>query len=657
MGGVQLGGEPLSDEQRIALLQRQLDDEKRRGEEEKRRRKEEEQRREAAERHLIASSPSHQIRRNLEAVSPLAAGADASEALAWLRAACSTDTVTVEAFKVLLLALRGNQGYSHLQLPTDDEDLFEYAARMHMLGDVDHDDLLSDGEFDRLWEWLRQGTARAHRVSVGGTEHGVLGKRFGAKFVAPANEFVFGSRADWMGGLLQKLDHGALIQRSVEEECTTHGSELKDEYDYIVKQSARHKTTEHGEYDEGHDGLTLSDFHRRALDRGVELTRVEVAVLRMYTTIFFRPWNNALRGLDPSFNPDNGASLREWATCIAVLFSAVMKLSGLTPRDSDGNVVRRVWRGVDESDRALPDLFLKPCEENQYFPGGAEQAFSSTTTDPFTAHSFSGGWWVPGTILEIDFGMGSRGADVGFLSCYPAERELLLPPFCIFSTHGAIQRGYKRFIRCSIEFNPAKFDLELDDISRVPQLRTVERGTRVRRNTDDAIHEAVIRLLQRTHPDFFDPFSQGQTLFVDPVLAEDGCTYERRYIETYTAEGIKAIADALFVNAELTVTDLRFNNLDTDSATMLATIAKEKGISLCGIKPGQTEADFSHRAGCFRMRPADAILLTADIFVRAELTRLDVSKNNLDQGGHGVKMLRDAVCGRQGFTLVDFDNG
>jgi hypothetical protein len=405
---------------------------------------------------------------------------------------------------------------------------------MHMLGDVDRDDVLSEQEFERLWEWLQHSNGRARLVSKGGTEHDVLDGRFGAKFVAPVDKFVFGSRAEWAGGLLRKLEDGTLIKRSVESECTTHGSELKKEYEYIVKQPAKHESNSHGEKDVGHGGLTLQDFHQLATELGAAFTLVEVAVLRMYTTLFYRPWNNALRGLDPSFQPDGGASLKEWATCIAVLFSAVMKLSGVAPRDADGNPIKRVWRGVDESERELPDRFLRPCEENQGYPGGAEQAFSSTTTDPFTAHTFSGGWWVSGTILEIDFGAGSRGADVGFLSCYPEERELLLPPFCMISTHGIVQRGYKRFVRCTIESNPTAFDLTIDKLSDVPKLRAIERVTRARRNTDELMQEAAIKLLQRSHPEFVDPFTGN--LFVDPTLAEDGRTYEREHIETWIAQ-------------------------------------------------------------------------------------------------------------------------
>ena len=65
--------------------------------------------------------------------------------------------------------------------------------------------------------------------------------------------------------------------------------------------------------------------------------------------------------------------------------------------------------------------------------------------------------------------------------------------------------------------------------------------------------------------------------------------------------------------------------LDTESATTLATVAKEKGVSLCGIKPEQTEADFSSQKTGYYMQPADAILLTADLAVRASLTSVRAS--------------------------------
>ena len=52
---------------------------------------------------------------------------------------------------------------------------------------------------------------------------------------------------------------------------------------------------------------------------------------------------------------------------------------------------------------------------------------------------------------------------------------------------------------------------------------------------------------------------------------------------------------------------------------MLIGIAKEKQISLCGIAPDQTEADFRGQG----LGPIDAILIAADLSgVRASLTSL-----------------------------------
>ena len=98
-------------------------------------------------------------------------------------------------------------------------------------------------------------------------------------------------------------------------------------------------------------------------------------------------------------------------------------------------------------------------------------------------------------------------------------------------------------------------------------------------------------------------------------------------------EGAMLIGQALrsSVNASITVVDLRFNKLDSESATILANIAKEKKISLCGIKPEQTEADFTpSNNGYNAMQSADAILLTADLTVRASLTSVNLLGNRFD---------------------------
>ncbi len=75
--------------------------------------------------------------------------------------------------------------------------------------------------------------------------------------------------------------------------------------------------------------------------------------------------------------------------------------------------------------------------------------------------------------------------------------------------------------------------------------------------------------------------------------------------------GVKLIAEALrtSVTGALAVTNLLGNELDAESAKMLAEVAKQKGISLCGILRDQTTADFSKK----RLKLPDAILLASDL--------------------------------------------
>ena len=88
-----------------------------------------------------------------------------------------------------------------------------------------------------------------------------------------------------------------------------------------------------------------------------------------------------------------------------------------------------------------------------------------------------------------------------------------------------------------------------------------------------------------------------------------------------------------------TVTNLLGNKLDVESAEMLAEVAKQKGISLCGIRRDQTTADF-HGQG---LQPPDAILLASDLsqaVVNSSLSKCDLRGNVL--GVKGWTSLFDA---------------
>jgi hypothetical protein len=74
-------------------------------------------------------------------------------------------------------------------------------------------------------------------------------------------------------------------------------------------------------------------------------------------------------------------------------------------------------------------------------------------------------------------------------------------------------------------------------------------------------------------------------------------------------EGGMVVAGLIPIMGALTVTNLLGNQLDEASAKMLAEVAKQKGISLCGIQRDQTTADFSKQY----LNPPNAILLASDL--------------------------------------------
>ena len=125
--------------------------------------------------------------------------------------------------------------------------------------------------------------------------------------------------------------------------------------------------------------------------------------------------------------------------------------------------------------------------------------------------------------------------------------------------------------------------------------------------------------------------------------------------------GIMELAAALSINGALTVANLRNNGLDAEYAKMLSEVAKQKGISLCGIQRHQTTADFSRQG----LKPPDAILLASDLSqagVTGSLTMTNLLGIELD--AESAKMLAEvakqkgiSLCGIQrDQTTADFSN-
>ena len=113
------------------------------------------------------------------------------------------------------------------------------------------------------------------------------------------------------------------------------------------------------------------------------------------------------------------------------------------------------------------------------------------------------------------------------------------------------------------------------------------------------------------------------------------------------------LAPAIAVCASLTVTNVLCNILDAESAKMLAEVAKQKGISLCGIQRDQTTADLFGKG----LKPADAILLASDLsqaVVSASLTQLTIGNNPL--GYDGFRVLLEGCKASASLAILNLDS-
>jgi hypothetical protein len=124
-----------------------------------------------------------------------------------------------------------------------------------------------------------------------------------------------------------------------------------------------------------------------------------------------------------------------WATSAALLYSGIVKLASVSHSAT-------VYRGVSEVHVRLPDSFVSE-RDAQGFMGGVELGVMSTTTEETVALAYmkDEGKVVPAALFAVTFAKQTRGADVAFLSQYPAEREMLYPPGTSLTCQGVTRLG------------------------------------------------------------------------------------------------------------------------------------------------------------------------------------------------------------------------
>ena len=74
--------------------------------------------------------------------------------------------------------------------------------------------------------------------------------------------------------------------------------------------------------------------------------------------------------------------------------------------------------------------------------------------------------------------------------------------------------------------------------------------------------------------------NEGTTILCDALRKSEVTNVQELDLSfnSIGAEGAKAVAAMAAVVGSITVTDMRYNNLDAESATMLVNVAKEKGV-------------------------------------------------------------------------------
>ena len=392
----------------------------------------------------------------------------------------------------------------------------------------------------------------------------------------------------------------------------------------------------------------------------------------------YTKYSAAVRGYGNMYADTKGNS---YATTIHALNSLITKTSGLTK-------VTPLYRGVMSG--AFPDWFWTTSAHGVH--GCVDAAFASASADRAVATD-----WSPlvaqnakaPTILEIRQGLRDRGAHLEWISQYPHEHEVVLPPMSGLEVVSTRSEVCMLVIVCNLCVNLKPTTIE-EVIGRQQQVvrdaceqyiqRTVHAVEtrdewRVVRelHPDGAARKLVRSALQRTYaeatsrPDgFYSDDDQLCTALqtaarqsanverwahameslcrylpdddisvqrdVTTLLTVPVADFARRSLGRHDAVGLCAM---LNLNPNLTSVNLLFNDFDLADAKALAEIARsrEKPVSLCGIGYRQHDARF---VGDLKLKAADAILLSADLATRPSLTKLVVDENPLGIDGGTV---------------------
>jgi len=193
-----------------------------------------------------------------------------------------------------------------------------------------------------------------------------------------------------------------------------------EEWEFVVSpvKGKEYPGEENEKNPEGRKRCLLQELEDAPLFRASGLTEEELIALRLYTGPMYMLYNEVLRG---ALHRKRQKGQFSFVTTIHMINSGILKLASASPLPPG----RMVYRGL--SGMRLPECFF--VDDSYGCRGGVELAFMSTTVSFDVALEYTGSRdsLLP-IIFEISLGQVDRGASLNWLSQYPAENEVLLPP-------------------------------------------------------------------------------------------------------------------------------------------------------------------------------------------------------------------------------------
>ena len=276
-------------------------------------------------------------------------------------------------------------------------------------------------------------------------------ERQSTRFVAP--ELTFGRPEDAALGLL----HFMCVTRNglpmaegtaaIEREIAAFGTDVDREcLEYILRAPAGSSPRRFAnspyprDCDEGGlradrktaagDAFLLADFVAHPRSRAACLEEAHVVALRLYSTAAYRSLNEPLRDVE-RFRRRTAHRL---PVTVAFLDQAIRQLrANEAPGATATGECRLLYRGLHN--RTVPAEFLAR--------GGSELGMMSTTTSRRIALGYCARGCESGAFVLLRLCTSSfmeRGADISYLSAFPAEEEVLYPPLTYLAPTGHVER-------------------------------------------------------------------------------------------------------------------------------------------------------------------------------------------------------------------------